>query len=56
MSLSNLNKCHFFFFALETSMIKHGNATIGMTFFDYINVIESDAILAEKKKCILLLF
>lgn len=51
MTLSNLKQCHFFFFALENNMIKHGNS-ICMTYFDYINVIESDAILVEKMKCI----
>lgn len=51
MAQSNLNKCHFFPFALETSMIKHGNTTIGMTFLITFSVIESD-VLMEKMKCI----
>lgn len=42
----------FFFLCFRNQYDKTGNAAIGMTFFDYINVIESDAILVEKMKCI----
>lgn len=43
----------YFFFDLETSMVKHGNATIDLTYSDNIKALDrSDAIFVKKMGCI----
>lgn len=43
----------YFFFDLETSMVKHGNATIDLTYSDNIKALDrSDAIVVKKMGCI----
>lgn len=52
--ISSLCKASFiFFFDLETSMVKHGNATIDLTYSDNIKALDrADAILVKKMGCI----
>lgn len=46
----------YFFFDLETSMVKHGNATIDLTYSDNIKALDrSDAIFVKKMGCIFFL-